>query len=134
VTDESPASPTSPASADECSTAFAALRLVVTSDAIVKMVQAGTLEGRRVGSGRGRYLIRTSQVEEERRVRLTRLRAVDEIGSEAQLQQRIVELESELRVAREDLIRMRAALESEMVASNAHLDAVRQFVVPISPS
>jgi excisionase family DNA binding protein len=116
------------------STSAAADRLGVTSDAVVKMVRSGHLDSIRHGSGKGRYLVSRAQVEEERAVRLARLGAEDATGAEPELRRRIQGLEESTEAFRAEIVRLRGALQAEIVAGRAHLDAVSQFVVPATPN
>jgi excisionase family DNA binding protein len=113
---------------DSVSTTVAAERLGVTADAVVKMIDAGTLAAERTGEGKGRYRIPKSQVEEERAVRLARLDAVDATGAEPELRRRIIELDARVQRLQIEAACFKAAVRSMTSSNRAVLDAVEHLV------
>jgi vacuolar-type H+-ATPase subunit I/STV1 len=111
----------------------AAALLGLTEDAIRKRVIAGRLDGH---VDQGVFVVAADAVESERRQLLERLNAVD---TRSDATARYVPQE-ELEQLREEVVRLRAALQSLIQAqaslndtARAQLDAMQQLTLPGSP-
>jgi hypothetical protein len=89
---------------------------------------AGKIRFRRVDPGR-RYEFDSQDVDRERADRLERLGAVEPNAAGIPSSVLAAALDERDR-ARADAERFRAALSAQLVADQAHLEALRQFVVP----
>ncbi|MBW3546815.1 MAG: hypothetical protein KY452_01575 [Actinobacteria bacterium] len=128
-----------PLSGERYSLREAAALLGITPEGVKKRIRSSGLKHLTGGESDGQWWVDRGDVEDARAALLDSLRAVDARPGFASTTERPQDEEAE--TLRADAEKLRAALHAMVIAAGdlqnadrAHLDALRQFVVPSTPN